>query len=73
MNLSAFVCEYEGCNLIYENPVALSCGNLLCQHHLEKFDDKFNNRQFCLLLKRKVLENLTIFDSKTGFLRVKIK
>ena len=41
MSLEAFVCEYEGCNLIYENPVTLLCGSSLCQQHLEKFDDKF--------------------------------
>ncbi len=40
MNLEALVCEYEGCNLIYENPVTLTCGNSLCLQHLEKFDEK---------------------------------
>ena len=41
MNSTTFVCEYDGCNLIYENPATLPCGSSLCQQHLDKFDTKF--------------------------------
>ena len=41
MDKQAIVCEFKDCNLIYEDPVALPCGNSLCQHHLKTFDDKF--------------------------------
>ncbi len=41
MNSTIFVCKYDGCNLIYENPVTLPCGSSLCQQHLDKFDTKF--------------------------------
>ena len=41
INLTAFVCEYEGCNLIYENPITLPCGNSMCQQHLENYEKKF--------------------------------
>jgi hypothetical protein len=33
---STLVCKYENCNLIYEDPVALPCGNSLCKKHLYK-------------------------------------
>ena len=42
MNSTAFICKYEDCNLIYENPVTVPCGNSLCQQHLDEFDEKFN-------------------------------
>ena len=42
MNSTAFICKYEDCNLIYENPVTVPCGNSLCQQHLDELDDKFN-------------------------------
>jgi WD40 repeat protein len=41
MEVKAFVCEYNNCNLIYENPVTLVCGNTLCNEHLEHLNDKF--------------------------------
>ena len=42
MNLDALVCEYDGCKMIFENPVTLPCGRSLCRQHLDKFDEKFN-------------------------------
>ena len=39
MEVKAFVCEYNNCNLIYENPVSLACGNTLCNEHLEKLNE----------------------------------
>ena len=41
MNSTTFVCEYDGCNLIYENPVALPCGSSLCKNHLDIDEEKF--------------------------------
>ena len=36
MNSQALTCKYNDCDLIYERPVTLSCGNTLCQHHLKE-------------------------------------
>ena len=47
MNLEALVCEYEGCNLIYEHPVTLPCGSSLCKQHLEKFKKNKFKCFFC--------------------------
>ena len=41
MDLTAFVCKHEGCNLIYENPVTLPCGNSICEQHLKRYNEKF--------------------------------
>ena len=41
MDSSAFICEYENCKLIFEDPVTLPCGNTLCKHHLAKYDQTF--------------------------------
>ena len=41
MNLEDFICEYDCCKLILEDPVTLPCGNTLCLEHLNKFNDKF--------------------------------
>ena len=41
IKLATLVCKYEGCNLIYQNPVDLPCGRSLCRQHLDNFDDKF--------------------------------
>ena len=42
MNSEGFVCEYKDCKLILECPVTLSCGNSLCQKHLENCSDTFS-------------------------------
>ena len=43
MNLKhLIVCQFDGCKLILQNPVALPCGDSLCQHHLETMaNDQF--------------------------------
>ena len=41
MNLEDFICEYDCCKLILEDPITLPCGNTLCLEHLNKFNDKF--------------------------------
>ena len=33
---SKYICIYENCGLIYENPVTLVCGNNLCKKHLSQ-------------------------------------
>ena len=38
MDCTILICQYEECQLILENPVTLSCGNTLCQHHLDKLN-----------------------------------
>ena len=42
MELKELKCQYEGCELILENPVTLLCGNTLCREHLNEFHTKFN-------------------------------
>ena len=39
MELEALVCNYEDCNLIYENPVTLPCGKSICKQHLEQYEN----------------------------------
>ena len=58
---TAFVCKYDGCNLIYENPVTLLCGHSLCQKHLENFDDKFKC-PYCHEEHHKPSTNITICE-----------
>jgi aspartate 1-decarboxylase len=38
---SPFVCEHEDCNLIYQDPITLPCGNTLCKIHLDKQNKTF--------------------------------
>ena len=49
-DVEGLVCEYEGCNMIYENPVTLLCGNSLCRQHLDNKHDDNEKFQcpFCL-------------------------
>ena len=48
MNSQALTCKYNDCDLIYERPVTLSCGNTLCQHHLkEMINDQTLKCCFC--------------------------
>ena len=42
MNIDALVCQFNECKNIFLNPVALPCGNSLCQQHIDQFNDKFN-------------------------------
>ena len=46
MNSVALVCKFKDCNLIYEKPITLPCGNSLCKHHLDHVDQPFVC-QFC--------------------------
>ena len=41
MNIGAITCEFNNCNLIYENPITLPCGNTLCQSHLNNYNLQF--------------------------------
>ena len=38
MNSKVLICEFTGCKLILDNPVTMPCGNSICKHHLEQFE-----------------------------------
>ena len=48
---SLVVCQYDGCNMIFQDPITIPCGNSLCKKHLEKFVDKFECN-FCQQVHR---------------------
>ena len=37
----SLVCKYDGCKMIFQNPILLPCGQSICQHHMNTFNDKF--------------------------------
>ena len=41
METKAIICKCKNCNLIFENPITLPCGNTLCHSHLNDFNQKF--------------------------------
>jgi WD40 repeat protein len=49
MNSKDLICKFKDCKLILENPVTLPCGNSICKHHLEQFEDQCQkyNCVFC--------------------------
>ena len=59
MNLeleSLVVCQFDGCKMVYQNPVSLTCGNSLCQLHLEKLANDQFECYFCKSI-HKIPEN----------------
>ena len=41
MSENALKCEYKDCELIYENPITLPCGNSMCKSHLDQYNYNF--------------------------------
>lgn len=41
MSENALKCEYKDCELIYENPITLPCGNSMCKSHLDQYNCNF--------------------------------
>ena len=71
INLTPFFCEYDGCNLIYqENLVTLPCGSSMCQRHLnERFECPFCFKEHQLSLTNKEINETIKLDP----MRKKIK
>ena len=39
--INAWICEFDGCNLLFENPIALPCGKAICKEHIENYTEQF--------------------------------
>ncbi len=40
-NSSAFICDFDGCNKYFKEPITLPCGDMICKKHMNPLEKSF--------------------------------